>query len=69
MRREGEYGILLCMTKKLKELLERAEHWPQQAQQKVIEALSEIEQRFHIAPDNAHQLDEAQAQARPYSAS
>jgi hypothetical protein len=63
MRGEGEYGILPCMTKKLKELLERAEHWPQQAQEEAIEALREIEEDFFIGPHTRKELERSHDEA------
>jgi hypothetical protein len=53
------------MTKKLKEVLERAEGWPQEAQEELARMAYEIEGElkgeYHATPEELRAIDDAQA--------
>ena len=52
------------MTKKLKEVLERAQSWPLEAQEELARMAYEIEEElkgeYHATPDELRAIDEAQ---------
>jgi hypothetical protein len=52
------------MSNKLKELLERAEHWPKLAQQEAVASLEAIEEDFVVDATLSGDLQRAQAEAR-----
>jgi hypothetical protein len=57
------FGGMGTMTRKLKELIERAEAWPEEAQAELIELGLEIEaeQRgvYHASPEEIEAIDQA----------
>jgi len=52
------------MTKKLKELMERAEHWPEGAQEEAVASLQAIEEElvglYELSPADRAALDQSE---------
>ena len=61
---DSGYGILRHMTDKLKELLAKAEHWPQVAQEEAIASLEAIEEDFVVDGRLARDLERARQETR-----
>jgi hypothetical protein len=61
--REGKSAIIDAMMKKLKEVLERAETWPEADQAELAELADKIESRrageYHATAEELQALDEA----------
>src|SRR5882757_8875963 len=59
----GAYGILQHMTKELKEVLERAETWPEEDQEELADYVRDIEARrtgvYHASAEELVAIDEA----------
>jgi hypothetical protein len=55
---------MIFMTKKLKEVLERAEGWPQEAQEELVRVANEIEgglrSEYHATLEELRAIDDAQ---------
>jgi 2'-5' RNA ligase len=55
---------MIFMTKKLKEVLERAEGWPQEAQEELARVANEIEgglrSKYHATLEELRAIDDAQ---------
>ena len=52
------------MSKKLKDLMERAEHWPEMAQDEAIASLEAIEEDFIVDAAFADDLERARMEMR-----
>ena len=58
-----KYGIVAQMSDKLKELIQRAENWPEEAKKEAIESLEAIEEDFVLDAKTRAELDRAHAEA------
>jgi hypothetical protein len=66
-RDAADYGMNVVMADKLKELLERAQGWPKEAQEELVSAGLEIEEqyvRFRPRSEDEHEAARERAWAR-----
>jgi hypothetical protein len=52
------------MSNKLREIMERAEQWPEAARAEALETLREIEEDFVVGPTTQTELERAHQEAR-----